>query len=110
MNNDDDEGTLGDYWRDYREHKKERRDFHQENTTPKDKELLATLPNTNVLRIEDDGSGGEKYVIEIFTDRGFRTVDWWTSTGLWRVRKGRGEGRGVFRLARYFKLQIKENS
>lgn len=102
----EDEGTLGDYWREHREYKRQQRDFYQENTNPKDKELLATLRNTKLLRIEDDGSGGEKYVIEIFTDRGVRTIDWWTSTGLWRVRKGRGEGRGIYRLSKYFKLEV----
>lgn len=104
QNQDNDDETMGEYWQGYKEHKKERKEWHQQNTTPKDKEFLTTLTQASVAHIADDGSGGEKYVIEILTDRGYRTIDWWTSTGWWKVRGGKGEGNGLYRMARYFKL------
>lgn len=93
-----------DMWREYRERKKEEKTWHQKNTLPKEKELVRKLPGVAVISVIDDGSGGEKYVLDIKTERGARVVDWWTSTGLWKVRKGRGEGVGIYRLARYFQL------
>lgn len=94
-------------WDAYRQQKRERKEWHQENTLPKEKALIARLKGVTVLRIENDGSGGEKYVINVSTERGDRLVDWWTSTGKWKVRKGTGEGVGINKMARYFKLSEK---
>lgn len=91
-------------WAEFRKQKKERQKARQEEWVPKDKALLARLKGVVVLKIENDGSGGEKYVINVNTERGDRLVDWWTSTGRWKVRKGTGEGVGLYRMARYFRL------
>lgn len=95
---------MGDaeYWRDVEEARKQRKAWHKQNTTPRDKELLNKLALR--FEVETDGAGGERYVIYIETDRGTRTIDWWVATGLWKVRKGRAEGYGIYRLARYFQL------
>ena len=91
-------------WNEYRERKREQKEHHQKNTTPKDKDLLASLEVCQIAKIEDEGSVGEKYVIDVTTDMGVRTVDWWVATGLWKVRRGRGEGRGIYSMARYFQI------
>lgn len=100
----DEELDGGEFWQAYREAKKQKKLWHQENTVPKERELLAKLPYTKVVRIDDDGSGGEKWVLRIETNRGQRIVDWWLSTGRWKVRQGRGEGVGLYNMGRYFKL------
>ncbi len=97
-------------WNQYKERKKEVKTWHQKNTTPKDKELLASLRNTHIEKIEDDGAGGEKYVIEVLTERGARMVDWWTATGLWKIRSGKAEGRGIYSMGRYFQLIPKKET
>lgn len=76
-----------EYLEDFKNFKREKRDDYQQNKVEKDKELLKSLhPKAAVKKIETDGSGGEKYVLEINTDRGFKTVDWWLSTGKWKAR------------------------
>lgn len=91
-------------WQTWRERKKETKLWHQQNTTPKEKEFLSTLSAVRSVKIENDGAGGEKYVIEVFTAQGYKTVEWWTATGKWAVRKGKGKGKGLYSMARYFHL------
>jgi hypothetical protein len=110
----DDGFTMGEFWSDVKDHRRERKEFHQKNTTPKDLDLLKTLPNVNYT-VGTDGSGGEKYTISFTTDRGQREVHWWTSTGLWKACNGRGgygkgEGRGLYSMARYFQLIKREGA
>jgi hypothetical protein len=96
-----------DIWKDYREKKREQKKWHQENTTPKDLQLLQSLHDAHkltILKKEGDGAGGDKYVIEVMNERGARVIDWWTATGRWKVRSGKGEGSGLYRFARYFQL------
>lgn len=101
----DDDYTMGEYWQGYKEHKQERKQLYQQNTIPQDKELLNSLAAKGVTwKLSVDGSGGDRYVITVPTDRGERVVEWWCSTGLWKVQKGKGEGYGIYRMARYFQL------
>lgn len=99
-------GDMGDYWNDIKEYRKEQKDKYQNRYMNRDKDFLKSFMNQDKLafRIEDDGSGGEKYRIEIYTDRGQRTIFWWASTGLWKVVGGKAEGYGIYRLARYFQI------
>lgn len=94
-------------WEAYRQQKRERKEWHQKNTVPKEKELIARLKGVTVLKIENDGAGGEKYVLNVNTEWGDRLVEWWTATGKWKVRKGKGEGVGVTKMVRYFRLKEK---
>ncbi len=54
--------------------------------------------------IKHDGVGGERYEIEIATDRGIRFIDWYLSTNTWQVRNRKGNGTGIYSLARYYNL------
>ena len=100
----EDESDESAMWKQYREKKREQKIWHQQNTVPKDKELLATLPNIVSVKEESDGAAGERFVIMVNTNYGTKTVDWWTATGKWKVRKGKGEGVGIYKMARYFQL------
>lgn len=76
---------------------------HHRPTDPLEKELalLKSLPD---VTFEIDPKTPEKYNIEVLTNRGYRNVEWWPGTGQWRVKLGRGEGRGVYSMGRYFQL------
>lgn len=71
------------------------------NPIEKELELLKSLPDTTFEYVAGDV---DKYSIEILTNRGYRKVDWWPSTGQWKVHFGRGEGRGIYSMGRYFQV------
>lgn len=93
-----------DDWNAHKRAKADRKSWHQENTRPRELEMLKSLPGVVVLKIESDGDAAEKYVLDIQTDRGNRVVEWWTATSKWRIRGGRAQGVGIYRMARYFNL------
>ena len=64
-------------------------------------EFMKTLP---LKWIEKNEQGERTFELEISTDRGVRTVDYYFATGLWKVRDGKGEGYGIPRMARYFNI------
>lgn len=71
------------------------------NPIEKEIELLKSLPDTTFEFVAGEV---EKYRIEILTNRGYRKVDWWPATGQWKVVFGRGEGKGIYSMGRYFQL------
>lgn len=79
---------------------------YQENTLDKDLELLSKLPVS--VKTEDDGAGRIRSVIEVQSEKGMRTVDFWHSNGYWKLRRMRGEGFGIDKLAIFFKFVKKE--
>ncbi len=101
---EDDDSIAADF-RFLKEKRREQKRWHQENTAPSDKALLKEygLP----FSVESDGSGGERYLIEIRSDYGPKIIEWWVSTGLWKVRGSNAKGYGLYKMVRYFKLQEK---
>ena len=97
----------GEYWEHFKEEKKAIRDRASQRFE-KELQLLNALDHVNILAVEDDGSGGAKYVIEVSNDRGLRKVDWWVRTGAWRVRGGTGKGHTIYGMQKYFKLYLKK--
>lgn len=88
---------MGNFEGGYKPPVKLRPEEYRARFLSKDRELLQRLP----VRTTEDG---DRYVIEIDTDRGLKTVDWYTESGDWKVRNGRGEGQGIYKMARYFQL------
>lgn len=87
----------------YRQRKIEKRK-QQINSFEDEEQFLKGLKKASVMKVESDGSDGKKYTILVLSDRGHRTVEWWTKTGLWKVVRGRAEGYGLYRMARYFQI------
>ena len=92
-------GDEGDYWREHRDWKAKRKRAYKRNELPKDFEILDRLGVKQEMM-----KGGEHYVLKFQTDRGWKTVDWWPSTGYWKDRKGRAKGRRIQHLKNYYKL------
>lgn len=99
----DDSYTMGEFFNDRRAHQRERKAWHQDNTVPIDKTVLVELGLEH--HVEGDGAGGEKFVIKVNSDYGPKIVDWWVSTGLWKVRNSKAEGYGLRRMVSYFRLR-----
>lgn len=99
-------GNMGDFWNDVKEFRKEKKEKYLSNGMIRDKEFLKRLSQEEKLayQILDDGAGGEKYKIMIQGDRGLKTVYWYSTTGLWKVVGGKGEGYGIYRMCRYFQI------
>lgn len=96
-------GELGDYYRDWKEHRKEKKAQYQANDLPGDMELLGKLDGVTF----EEKNNGEHFILSVTTDRGVRTIDYWPSTGFWKVRGGKASGARITHLQRYFKLQVK---
>ena len=97
-------GELGEYYRDWKEHRKQKKAEYQQKELPDDFRLLHQLKGVTF----EEKNGGEHFVLNITTDRGERLVDWWPSTGYWKVRQGKASGARLHHLQRYFKLELKE--
>jgi hypothetical protein len=65
-------------------------------------EYMKTLPLKWEEKTSEDGE--RMFELTISTDRGDRTVDYFPSTGAWKVRNGKAEGLGIPRMARYFQI------
>jgi len=92
----------GEYWHRYKS-RRDRKSFYVKNLMQNDLDLLKTLPVSIKLL-----SDANRYVIELHTDRGLRIVDYWPSSGTWKVRNGIGQGKGIQKFINYFKLTPKE--
>lgn len=91
-------GDLGDYWRDVKEHRQKVKAKRQ-----------AAMPNPNKLLNELGASFevknyGEHYIVEY----GDIIVDYWPSTGYWKVRKLGHTGYNIRPLVKYLKKNAKE--
>lgn len=95
-------------WKAYKEEKKRQKEEYFKNQTPLDIQSLKENPNVNIISIDDDGSGGEAYKLEIKTYYGLREATWWASTGRWRAKFGKAEGLGIRNLLRYYKIEMGE--
>lgn len=95
-----DDENSGEYWQRPKVDR-EKREFKP--ALESELELLKTFRRVE-FKTEVDAKGEVKYIIEVPTDRGIRTVDWWVSTGEWKVRSGRGSGKGMYSLGRYFQI------
>jgi len=88
----------GEYWHRYTN--RGRKAHYTKNIMSNDLDLLKSLP-VKLTLLPD----ANRYVIELHTDRGLRTVDYWPSSGTWKVRNGIGQGKGIDKFINYFKLK-----
>lgn len=102
-NESDDKDVPYGEWSRYKADKVKRR-FR---SIEEEKALLHGLPGCSFTAYRDE-HGVEKYIIVVDTQRGLRTVEWWPGTSLWKVKRGKGQGYGLYGLARYFQLIPKD--
>lgn len=95
----DDSYTMGEFYNDVKEAKRERKEGYQKNQMQGDLKWLRSFG----FAIEEHNGGGH-LTITVKTERGERLVDFWPQTGLWKVRDGRAEGRFVRNFVKYFRL------
>jgi hypothetical protein len=82
---------MGEYWRDVKSVGRERRAANQDSSS--------RILSESGLSFETKNLG-----THLIITHGERTVDFWPSTGLWIVRKGR-TGRGVHGLISWLRNQ-----
>lgn len=94
-------GDMGDMYREHREYRRQKKARYQDHNLPGDLALLDRLTGVTY----EIKNGGEHYVLTVRTDRGERRVNYWPSTGYWRVEQGKGCGHRVQQLKAYFRLK-----
>lgn len=99
-------GELGDYWRDHHAEMRARRLAYQEKEL---KGHLALLSRLDGVQKVAEHNKGEHFVLSVPSDHGPKEVDYYPSTGLWKLRNGRAAGHGIPKLQRYFKLKERED-
>lgn len=101
--------STGDYWKDLDDDKDEywvrfkttrQKKAHYLDIMENELDLLKSLP-VHIKEVK----GHNRYVLELHTDRGLRTVDYWPTSGTWKVRNGIGQGKGLRKFINYFKLK-----
>lgn len=97
------EEDEGEYWFKYKQTQRDKKKHYKENILENELDLLKSLP-VHIKEIKDNN----RYVLELHTDRGLRTIDYWPSSGTWKVRNGIGQGKGIQKFINYFKLTPKE--
>lgn len=99
-------GDMGELFNAMREEKRERKRAYQKNDLPRDLAMLKRLKNVSY----EIKNGGEHYILTVTTDRGERMVDYWPSTGYWKVRDSKAKGARIHHLKRYFKLTEEDSN
>ncbi len=92
-------GDMAEVFQAMRAHRRERKARYQAEELQGDLRLLDEFKVRKDIR-----NHGEHYILTITTDRGARVIDYWPSTGKWKVRGSRAAGYRVPNLLRYFKL------
>lgn len=88
-------GDVGDYWRDVKEFRKEKKDAYRAGQMKED--IRAVM---NAFAHIEEKNYGEHLIV---TSNRAKTIDYWPSTKRWIVRRGRAKGYDVKSLLGYLK-------
>lgn len=92
---------YGDFCRDMRDYRRQQKDKFRYEGGMDQQIKIATEKSRNV-EIKNDG---EHYILDFMTQFGLKTVDFWPSTGKWKIRNSKKEGVSARGMIAYLKPQ-----